>query len=415
VTATGMGWAFQAPWLRNLPPTWEVRRFAHVTRLVEDRNDDGSDARLLSLSTTKGIVPKAWEHDSQVRSGEDLRKYWRVTPGHIVVNPMWVMNGAVAESQISGVISPDYRVYAPQPDVWPRYLHHLLHSREYLSLYALLTRGSTTFDRRISKEDFHGLPIIVPPFAAQREITDFLDKKTATINALIAKKERLIELLQERRQALITQAVTKGLDPHVPMKDSGIEWIGETPAHWRTQKTRFLCRLTTGERDTQDAVEGGRYPFFVRSQTVHQIDTYSFDGEAVLTSGDGAGVGKIFHHHVGKMEVHQRVYRYFDFRNVTGRFFFYFLREHLQRVVLAGNAKSTVDSLRRPQLVDFPVTLPSLHEQELIVEFLDRTVARHEAAMDVCEQQVKRLGEYRQALITAAVTGKLDVLTGRGA
>jgi type I restriction enzyme S subunit len=180
-------------------------------------------------------------------------------------------------------------------------------------------------------------------------------------------------------------------------------------------RTRRLCSLTTGGRDTQDAVEGGAYPFFVRSDTVERIDTYSFDGEAVLTSGDGVGVGKIFHHYVGKLEFHQRVYLYYGFKEVLGRFFFHFLREWLGAVVFAGNAKSTVDSLRRPMLLDFPVAVPPVCEQHQIVARLDTLDLNTVRLRQAVEQQRERLREYRQALITAAVTGQLEVVVKEAA
>ncbi|WP_437829863.1 restriction endonuclease subunit S [Sorangium sp. So ce1153] len=193
-----------------------------------------------------------------------------------------------------------------------------------------------------------------------------------------------------------------------PMKSSGVEWLGSIPSQWQVLQTRRICELTTGGRDTQDANPNAEYPFFVRSQTVERIDTYSFDGEGVLTSGDGAGVGKIFHHYVGKFEFHQRVYLYHSFRHVAGRFFYYYLREHLHRVVLAGNAKSTVDSLRRPMLQAFPVLVPPLSEQHAIVSFLDRKTAAIDSLIAKKERLIELLQEKRQALITRAVTKGLD-------
>jgi hypothetical protein len=161
-----------------------------------------------------------------------LENYWRVVPNQLVVNPMWLNHGSVAVSEIEGVIIPDYRIYDLRLDVLPRFAHYALRSDVYRSLYGVLTRGHTTYDRRISKDDFASLPFGVPPCEYPQSVADFLDRKTAAIDALIEKKERLIALLAEKRAALIHQAVTKGLDPTVPMKPSGIPWIGDIPAHW---------------------------------------------------------------------------------------------------------------------------------------------------------------------------------------
>nr|WP_225937837.1 restriction endonuclease subunit S [Myxococcus sp. RHSTA-1-4] len=217
------------------------------------------------------------------------------------------------------------------------------------------------------------------------------------------------------QQSATTQAVTRGLNPEVPAKDSGVEWIGVIPRHWTTMKVRHLCSLTTGGRDTQDAEDGGVYPFFVRSDNVERINSYSFEGEGVLTSGDGAGVGRIFHHYIGRLEFHQRVYLYYGFKGVLGRFFFYYLREQLAKVVLAGNAKSTVDSLRRPMLLDFPITVPPVEEQREIVRWLDGFVFSVSQLRNRLLRQLELLRECREAVITAAVTGQLDIQAAEAA
>ena len=113
-------------------------------------------------------------------------------------------------------------------------------------------------------------------------------------------------------------------------KDSGIDWLGKIPSHWEIKRLRFLCSVKTGEKDTIDKIDSGEYPFFVRSQTIERIDTYSFDEEAVLTAGDGVGVGKVFHYIDGKFDYHQRVYKFSHFKEVLGKFFgVAFLRDDL--------------------------------------------------------------------------------------
>ncbi len=232
-------------------------------------------------------------------------------------------------------------------------------------------------------------------------------------------KRELIERLKEKRTALISRTVTRGLPPaaaraaglpeNPPLKTSALDWLGDIPKHWVVKKLRYLCEITTGDKDTVDAVDEGEFPFFVRSQTVERIDSYSFDCEAVLTAGDGVGVGKVFHHHQGKFAVHQRVYVLHNFRNVSGRFLFMFMKEFFARVALKGEAKSTVDSLRRPIFTDFVVLLPPLPEQAAIAAYLDEETAKLDALVGKVEEAVERLQEYRTALITAAVTGKIDV------
>ncbi|QDG50194.1 hypothetical protein FIV42_05455 [Persicimonas caeni] len=191
-------------------------------------------------------------------------------------------------------------------------------------------------------------------------------------------------------------------------RHTGIPWIGEIPEHWQLRRLRYLCRITTGDGDTQDAEEEGRYPFFVRSDTVERSNRYIFDGEGVLTSGDGAGVGEIYHHYSGKMAVHQRVYLLHSFDSVVGRYLYYYMKANFMKRVQEGTAKSTVDSLRLPMLQDFPVVFPPEHEQEQLINFLDQKTAAVDELIAKKERLIELLEEKRAALINRAVTRGLD-------
>ncbi len=391
----------------RFPGGWPLvpLRFLVQRRAVKGR----ADAELLSVYRDWGVVPKASRDDNFNREGSDLGAYLHVRRGDLVVNKMKAWQGSLAVSRHEGIVSPAYYVFQVDGRLDGGFLHHFLREPVLVQDLRRISAGVRPNQWDLSLEEFGKVQVPLPPLGVQRAIADFLDRKTAAIDALIEKKERLLALLAEKRAALIHRAVTKGLDPTVPMKDSGIPWIGEIPAHWKVTRLRYLCEIRTGSRDTQDAVEGGAYPFFVRSQTPERAETWSFDGEAVLTSGDGAGVGKIFHHVVGRIEVHQRVYIFSRFRGAAGRMVYYYLKALLARIVLEGTAKSTVDSIRRPMLTDFPVAIGSIPEQQKVVEFLDRMDQRLTKVESVVIGQVARLREYRQALITAAVTGQLVI------
>ena len=193
------------------------------------------------------------------------------------------------------------------------------------------------------------------------------------------------------------------------LKPSGVEWLGNVPEHWSIRRLRSLANIKTGGQDTINRQDNGKYPFFVRSQTVERIDTWSYDGEAVLTAGDGARVGKVFHYAKGKFDFHQRVYKFSNFRDVLGKFFFHYFKITLKNEVLQGTAKSTVDSLRLPMLQNFPVTIPPTPEQSAIVQHLEKVNTGIDAAIDHTRRQIQLMEEYRTRLIADVVTGKLDV------
>jgi type I restriction enzyme, S subunit len=162
--------------------------------------------------------------------------------------------------------------------------------------------------------------------------------------------------------------MTKDLPTPSRLKDTE---IGPLPFEWAVDRVGQVARISTGARNTQDRVKDGAYPFFVRSQQVERINSYSFDGEAVLTAGDGVGTGKVFHYIVGRFDVHQRVYRISDFRSdVNGRYFFYQFSNRFYKRVISMTAKSSVDSVRLDMVAGMAIPIPSLPEQQAIVSAL---------------------------------------------
>ena len=204
--------------------------------------------------------------------------------------------------------------------------------------------------------------------------------------------------------ATAQQGLAGKYPPYPEYKDSGVTWLGHIPAQWSLKKLKYLCSIQTGNKDTVNAEDDGEYPFFVRSQTVERIGTYTADCEAVLTAGDGVGVGKVYHYYNGKFDYHQRVYMLSDFTRVTGRFVYYYLSSNFYKVALEGNAKSTVDSLRLPQFLNFEFSIPPLDTQDVIVAFLDYETARIDRLIAQQQRLIELLKEKRQAVISHAVT-----------
>jgi type I restriction enzyme S subunit len=304
------------------------------------------------------------------------------------------------------MLIPCERVHGP-------FFAYVLKSHTYIQ--ALQTTTNLVRDgQALRYANFTQVDLPLVPIEEQVVIASFLDWETTKIDELVAEQRRLIELLKEKRQAVISHAVTKGLNPRAPMKPSGIEWLGDVPEYWEVRRLKFLCDVQTGDRDTENAVEDGRYPFFVRSQTVERINSMAFDCEAVLTAGDGVGVGKVFHYHNGPFDFHQRVYMMNNFRGVSGPFLFHFLRENFYKVALEGGAKSTVDSLRRPVFMNFAVCVPPAKEQVEIVTTVEREAEQFDALTAEAQRAIDLLQERRTALISAAVTGQIDVRSHNG-
>ena len=251
--------------------------------------------------------------------------------------------------------------------------------------------------------------IVLPPIEEQLAIASYLDEKCGKINGAIDVQKKKIDLLNELKQTIITNAVTKGLNPDAPMKDSGVEWIGEIPEHWKIKRTRFLCNIQTGDKDTVNREDDGLYPFYVRSPKVERINTYSFDGEAVLMAGDGVGAGKVFHYANGKFDYHQRVYNLHNFKDVSGLFFYYYILNKFRYIIEEGAAKNTVDSVRLNMIQDFWMTIPPVSEQQNIVKYIDGEISKIDAQISKANRRIELLNELKQSVITEAVTGKIKV------
>ena len=188
------------------------------------------------------------------------------------------------------------------------------------------------------------------------------------------------------------------------MKDSGIEWIGEIPSNWTVRRLRYMCSIVTGNQDTQDNDPDGQYPFYVRSPIVEKSNKYTFEGPAILMSGDGAGAGRIFHMVDGKYGCHQRVYSIQDISGIDRRVLYYYMSNLFWIIIETANSKSTVDSVRLNMLQDFPVLVPPKEEQEKISRCLSDTVSRIDNIISKTRASIEEYKKLKQAVITQAVT-----------
>lgn len=403
-------------WLGDVPDHWSVSPLKRLVSLRSGGTPDKTRAEYwdgeIPWASAKDLKSDflfdSQDHISQIAIDQGAASLTPAGSVLVVVRGMILAHTfPVVTAKVPMAINQDLKAIIPGPSLDPAYLPWLLRGSSQETIRRLDEAGHGT--KALRMEAWASMLLPVPPLEEQRRITSFLSDEISAVDSLVAEQQRLIELLSEKRQAVITHVVTKGLNPDTPMKPSGVEWLGDVPSHWDVVRMRFLSAIQTGNRDTEDAVEDGRYPFFVRSQTVERIDSAPYDCEAVLTAGDGAGVGKVFHHYSGKFDVHQRVYMLNNFRRTSGLFLFHYLRENFYKVALEGGAKSTVDSLRRPVFANFPVCVPPIEEQAAIIQAVDRDSKQFEALSADAERAIALLQERRKALISAAVTGRIDV------
>lgn len=408
--------------LPALPPHWRLTRVGSV---FEERNERVSDTDYEPLSVTmRGIVPRL---DTAAKSDAgDNRK--KVLPGDLVINSRSDRRGSSGVSPLRGSVSLICTVLKPR-GILPEFAHHLIRSGWFQEEFFRFGRGIVDDLWSTKYSDMKLIQLPLPPVIEQRAIAAFLDRATARIDALIEKKQRLIELLERKRQAVITQAVTRGLDPDVPMKDSGVEWLGAIPSHWILRRLKHS--LKAGESVSYGIVQPGEHvddgvPFIQTSniggteisgdlqrtapEIAAQYRRSVIHGDEVLL-GIRASVGAA---HLPEawmvgFNLSRGIARICPDASLRRTFLLAFLRGPAAEFWTLRSQGSTFSEVSMESVKELPIPTPPLSEQSVIVQWLKEHVDRLDSLALHANRSIELLRERRSALITAAVTGQLDI------
>ena len=233
--------------LDSLPVGWRTLRGKYVFSEYSERSESGEE-QLLSVSEYYGVKPRGEviEEGDFLSRAESLVGYKKCQKNDLVMNIMLAWKCGLGISKYDGIVSPAYSVFRFNGNASPDYMHYLLRTDTYTGHFKTRSTGVIDSRLRLYPESFGDVSLVLPSISEQEKIVAFLDHETAKIDALIGKQQRLIELLKEKRQAVISHAVTKGLNPNAPMKDSGVEWLGEVPAHWNVSRIKNIAQLESG-------------------------------------------------------------------------------------------------------------------------------------------------------------------------
>ena len=399
------------PWMGEIPSHW--RDINPKALFIQRKERAKEDDRQLTASQQYGVL---YQDEYMALTGSrvvvvqkdfDILKH--VEAGDFVIS-MRSFQGGLEYSPVSGSISSAYVMLIPNKElVYPPFYRWLLKSSAYIR--ALQSTSDLVRDGQAMRySNFAKVRLLLVPMDEQKAIASYLDEKVSQIDSIIKEANASIEKYKQWKAAIIYEAVTKGLNKTAGTRESGIDILGVIPRDWGLKRLKFLCDITTGNQDTQDAVADGIYPFYVRSPIVERSNKYTFDGESILMAGDGAGAGRIFHHAFGKYAIHQRVYCLHHFTDIKPRFLYYFLSSRFSIEMDKGSAKSTVPSVRLPMLQNFRVCIPPYKEQDDIINYLDNKNTEIDAVIMSKEETVKKLERYKRSLIYEAVTGKRKVV-----
>lgn len=395
-------------WIGEIPLEYQTVSIGSLFSIKKDII--GHEPETVLSITQTGIKPKNLaSNEGQIANS--YSHYQIVNVGDFAMNHMDLLTGWVDISKFDGVTSPDYRVFTLNDKrMSAEYFLRVFQNYYYNRIFFGFGQGVATLGRwRLPTANFKKIIVPIPPLPEQDKIVSAIESSTSKVDALISNVQAQIEKLKAYKQSLITEVVTKGLDPNVPMMDSSVEWIGKIPKHWNMIRFRFIAKITTGNQDTQNADPDGMYPFYVRSPNVEHCNNYTFEGKGILMAGDGAGAGRVFHLVNGKYAVHQRVYRFYDFKYMNPVLLKFYLENLFATVMDYGSAKTTVPSVRLPMIQDFPVCVPPEDEQLKMLEVLSEKTNKIDRFIAVKQTKIEKLEQYKRSLIYEYVTGKKEV------
>lgn len=428
--------ATDIPWLRDIPERWEVRPFRHLFRESNEVNGPKPVGPMLSISGYRGVEAKVYESASLVRDDSQLEAYRVVRPGQLAVNTMWLNYAGLGVSDLLGHMSPAYRAYWMSSDLDSRFAHHLLRSSAYVQGYTALLTGIRPNSLQMSRADLMAFPVLVPPIREQRAIGDYLDRETAQIDAFIAKNEELIAFLKERRSAAVTNAVTAGLGSATQTIPTQSPVLGRIPEHWDVLQLRhLLVGIDQGVSPQADAglasegqwgvlksgcVNGGMF----RPEEHKALPTdYPINPAIVVWPGDllvnrasGSlpllGSAGIVSPSPFKLILSDKTFRLLPNNRVHTEYLYWWLNSRSYREQIAATvsgADGLANNLPMATLRGFVMPLPPKIEQAEIARHLSVVTAAADRAIQAARRAISLARERRAALISAAVTGKIDV------
>lgn len=417
-------------WIQNIPTHWDVKKlkflFRRMERPVRDIDEIVTAFRdgyvtLRKNRRIEGFTNAIKEHG-----------YQGVRQGDLVIHAMDGFAGAIGVSDSDGKCSPVYSVCAPlkankvNAEFYGRLLRNMALSGFVTALAKGIRERSTEFRYSEAKEVL--LP--VPDKEEQDSIVRFLDHETAKIDQLIAKQKRLIELLKEKRQAVISHAVTKGLNPDAPMKDSGVEWLGEVPAHWGCKKLKYFALLRGGGTPSKENLDywNGDIPWVspkdmkrfyiddaedkITLEAVAQSSTNLISpGNTLIVVRSGI-LQRTIPVAINNVSVAlNQDMKAIDFKNEKiSEFFSYYIYGFEQQLLLAWRKQgATVESIEHEYLANSIFYLPPPKEMREILQFIKQHTSTYDSLVSKAQEAITLLKEHRSALISAAVTGKIDV------
>ncbi|MDK8193491.1 restriction endonuclease subunit S [Paenibacillus sp. UMB7766-LJ446] len=420
----------------EIPSHWKLYKAKFIFKHIIEYSKTGEE-ELLSVSEYYGVAAKSeMNEDSEfLTRAATLEGYKKNNKNDLIINIMLAWKKALGVAPIDGIVSPAYAVFRiidlEKHD--PRFYHYLLRTELYATEFKRFSTGIIDSRLRLYPESFNNIILLTPPYTEQVDISNFLDHEINKIDDTIEKSRQLIQLLKEQRLAIINEAVTKGLDPNVPMKDSGIEWLGAVPVNWEIKRLKFIANVRSGVTKGKDlsGKEVIEFPYLrvanVQDGYIDLSDVATIQvaegeekryqlkyGDVLMNEGgdyDKLGRGAkweaqiepcLHQNHVFAVRPNDLSYSdWLDLITSTSYAKFYFMLHSKQSTNLASISSFSIKEL--------PILLPPHNEREYIIKYIKEKTIKVDTLISKVRLQIQKLQEYRQSLISEAVTGKINV------
>lgn len=416
-------------WLGDVPDEWDIYPFWHLFNRKEITNK--TQEQLLSVYLDRGVILHSEGGGMVHKPADNLEKYQLVEVNDFVMNNQQAWRGSVGVSPYKGIVSPAYLIFSFNKKICaPKFFKYFLRDKGVVDQFMIASMSVGTIQRQVKWHLLKTIQLSIPSLIEQNTIANFLDTETARIDNLISKQEKLIELLEEQRKSIISHAVTKGLNPNAPMKDSGVEWLGKVPNDWNLSRLDAVSKIVRGNSafSKMDLLESGKYvalqygktykvneinesfgsyvnqEFFKKSQITEFGDIILISTSETLEDlGHSCFYAR---HDVGLIGGEQFLLK--PKNQNFGKYIYYATKafsSYLQRYATGLKVfRFNLDDLKKIYIPDI-----SLVEQQKIAEFLDKETARIDISVLKQKSLIEKLKEYRASIISHAVTGKIDV------
>lgn len=422
--------ASNGEWVDQTPSEWQEQRVKNLFRLVTDKAPVDNDHELLSLYASIGVRPRK-DLEARGNKASSTDGYWLVKKGDIVVNKLLAWMGSVGLSEYDGVTSPAYDVLRKTSTlVDVRYFSYLFRTEIAKQIFKRNSRGIMDMRLRLYFDKLGAITVPVPPFSTQQAIATYIDTKTAQI-------DRQIDLLGQKatqygklKQSLISEAVTRGLDKSVPLKDSGVEWIGDVPVHWAVKRTKEFSSIVNGATPKSNVAENwdGDLPWVTTddlgklsgkfiTETKRKLTEigYASCGTTICPAGSVVISGRAPIGHLGILAIDASTNQgcktlAINHRRASNLFIFFSLMAAKSKLEALGRGTTFIE-LSTKELGLFNFAFPPLEEQQVIAAHLDKQTSQMDRIVDTINSQIEKLKDLRMALINDVVTGKIKVVS----